>query len=96
MQFINVQVQYFGETQDRDFQITKKINIWRFMLFEIIIIRETSEKIWEQANKVDSEEAVRQSVALLYSRLLTIDWFGWESRGNLICLATSNYVCIDF
>lgn len=51
----------------------KKINIWRFMLFEFIIIRETSEKIWEQAKKVDSEEAVR-----------------------VICLAASNYVCIDF
>lgn len=45
------------------------------MLFEFIIIRETSEKIWEQAKKVYSEEAVRESVAFLYSRLLTIDWF---------------------
>lgn len=51
MQFINVQVQYFGETKDRDFQITKKINIWRFMLFKFIIIRQTSEKICEQAKK---------------------------------------------
>lgn len=49
------------------------------MLFEFIIIREKSEKIWEQAKKVDSEEAVRESVAFLYSRLLTIDWFGSES-----------------
>lgn len=94
IQFINVHVQYFGETQDRDLQI-KKIH----MTFYVVWIHNNKRNIGKNmgtSKKVDSKEAVMEKVAFLYSRLLTIDWFGWESWGNLICLATSNYVCIDF